>query len=177
MGDVDFDGFMTRFADVMFENSITDFMGDVNVMGDVDFDGVSTRFRGADVMFENSITDFMGDVNMGDVFDGGTTRFRGGDVMFQNSMTDFMGDVNVMGDVDFDGFMTRFRVMFSITDFMGDVNVMGDVDFDGIRVEFRSPEMGLNDNQLRLRGASDPNHYLTYLGVLLMDRSLMVMQR
>ena len=41
MGDVDFDGFSTRFRgfDVRFENAMTDFMGDVNVMGNVDFDG------------------------------------------------------------------------------------------------------------------------------------------
>ena len=31
------------------------------------------------------------------------TRFRGSDVRFENPMTEFMGDV------DFDGFSTRFR--------------------------------------------------------------------
>ena len=90
----------------------------------------------------------------------GIIEYQGNFVSVASDL-DVLGMTDFMGDVDFDGFMTRFRgdeVRFEspFTDFMGDV------DFDGVRVEFRSPEMGLNDNQLRLRGASDPNHWLGY---------------
>jgi hypothetical protein len=111
-----------------------------------DGNGYWTEMAPGIIEYQGSLVSVANGLNvMGDVdFDGFLTRFRGSDVMFENSNTAFIGDV------DFYGFLTRFRG--------------GDVMFENFRVDFRSPEMGLNDNQLRLRGAFDGNHYIAYHG-------------
>ena len=104
------------------------------------------------IVYKNGNIEIDGDIEI----DGGA--FIQGDAIINNGATIF-GYTNSIGDMFIDG-----NALITVNTAIG-----GDLDLAG--------NAALNDGQLRLRGIGDPNHYLTYLGVLLMDRSLMVIKR